>query len=119
MVDLSLPSWVSKGSAYPGQAKGGKLHADQCHWAKMLENFLYLVSVVKVMSRRTIMEQDILLYEDHMQRYLQTLWDLYPGIELAPYQHIALHFGQMEKTMFQKFCMLQNLCVLFNEHLLP
>ncbi|KAF9442396.1 hypothetical protein P691DRAFT_765263 [Macrolepiota fuliginosa MF-IS2] len=176
MVNLSLPSWVSKGPAYPGQEKGGKLHADQwwsfftinlpitltrlwgaepqdSHKAKMLENFLYLVSVVKVVSKRTIVEEDILLYEDHMQKYLKTLWDLYPGIELTPYQHIALHFGdylrrfspthgwrcfaferynyvlqqvstnqlfgQMEKTMFGKFCMLQNLCILFNEHLLP
>ncbi|XP_006460515.1 hypothetical protein AGABI2DRAFT_57528, partial [Agaricus bisporus var. bisporus H97] len=116
MERISLPSWVSRGPAYPGQAKGGKLHADQWRsfftinlpmtlvrlWgtgppesrqAKILENFLYLVSAVKVASQRTISKEDIILYEKHMHRYLTTLWDLYPGIELAPYQHIALHFG--------------------------
>lgn len=117
MSRLILPSWVSKGPAHPGEAKGGKLTADQWRsfftinlpitltrlWggeplgstkAKMLENFMHLVAAVRIASLRNITEERIRLYEEHMHLYLTTLLDLYPGTEITPYQHMALHFGQ-------------------------
>lgn len=117
MGRLVLPSWVPKGPAYPGEAKGGKLHADQWRsfftinlpvtltrlWGSeptgsmkraMLENFLHLVAAVKLASFRNITEEHIHLYEEHMHQYLTTLLQLYPNTKMAPYQHIALHFGE-------------------------
>ncbi|KAJ3563554.1 hypothetical protein NP233_g8865 [Leucocoprinus birnbaumii] len=173
---LSLPSWVPKGPAHPGQAKGGKLHADQWRsfftinlpvtltrlWgsedstsrkALMLENLFELVSAVKIASLRCITDQEINLYEKHFAKYLATLLNLFPGTKIAPYQHIAMHFGEflrrfgpthgwrcfaferynyllqqsstnqilgkMEKTMLDRFCMLQNLRAYFNSRDVP
>lgn len=116
MDRLTLPSWVSRGPAHPGEAKGGKLHADQWRsfftinlpislarlWGsnsadskkqEMLVNFLHLVTAVQLASRHTITEEHVQLYEEHMHQYLATLLPLYPSTKMVPNQHNALHFG--------------------------
>lgn len=113
---LTLPSWVPNGPKHPGSTKQGKLHADQWRsfctinlvvtlvrlWGldppdsekgRMLENFLHLVSAIKYATLRSITEESIVAYEMHLQAYLRTLLDLYPGTELVANQHMALHFG--------------------------
>ncbi|EKM73814.1 hypothetical protein AGABI1DRAFT_96064, partial [Agaricus bisporus var. burnettii JB137-S8] len=105
MDRLTLPSWVSRGPAHPGEAKGGKLHADQWRsfftinlpisltrlWGsnsadskkqEMLVNFLHLVTAVQLASRRTITEEHVQLYEEHMYQYLATLLPLYPSTKM-------------------------------------
>lgn len=117
MDRLTLPSWVPKGPKHPGSTKQGKLHADQWRsfctinlvitlvrlWGqedydskegRMLRNFLHLVSAVKYASLRIVDEESIHAYETHIYAYLQTLLELYPGTELVPNQHMALHFGR-------------------------
>jgi hypothetical protein len=59
----------------------------------MLENFLHLVTAVKIASMRTTSPERAENYEFHMRKYLETLLELYPGIVLTPYQHMALHVG--------------------------
>ncbi|KAJ3567228.1 hypothetical protein NP233_g6497 [Leucocoprinus birnbaumii] len=115
---------------------GGKPHDSREY--KMLRNFLHLVNAVKLGSMRITSIKHSEDYEFHMKKYLETLLELYPGAALSPYQHMALHVGQqlrvldppmlgavllssgqMEKTMFRKFCMMQNLRSLLNEVTLP
>lgn len=116
MARTIVPSWVPRGPKNPGSTKQGKLHADQWRsfctinlvitlirlWGSepkdskeslMLTNFLHLVSAVKYASLRVVTEESILAYENHIHAYLQTLLELYPGTELVPNQHMALHFG--------------------------
>lgn len=117
MQRIQLPSWVSPGPAHPGESKWGKLHADQWRsfctiylpvtlirlWGKeptdsreyrMLQNFLHLVTAVKLGSMRTTSPKRAEEYERHMKAYLKSLLELYPGTEVSPYQHMALHVGQ-------------------------
>ncbi len=116
MAGLTFPSWVTAGPKHPGSTKQGKLHADQWRsfcsinlvvtliriWGleapesekgRMLENFLHLVSAVKYACLRVVNGESINAYESHMYTYLRTLFELYPGTELVPNQHMALHFG--------------------------
>ncbi|KAF7771841.1 hypothetical protein Agabi119p4_6152 [Agaricus bisporus var. burnettii] len=176
MARTIVPSWVPRGPKNPGSTKQGKLHADQWRsfctinlvitlvrlWGSepkdsrerlMLTNFLHLVSAVKYASLRVVTEESIIAYEFNIRAYLRTLLELYPGTELVPNQHMALHFGdqlrrfgpthgwrcfaferfnyllqqvqtntienQMEKTMFNSFCIMQRLRPLFDPSQLP
>ena len=60
----------------------------------MLDNYLDLVKAVELATRYTQTEANIADYEHHMERYLRTLLELYPQIDIQPYQHLALHFGE-------------------------
>lgn len=116
MSQIIVPSWVPRGPKNPGSTKQGKLHADQWRsfctinliviliwiWglkpegsreALMLTNFLHLVTTIKYASLRAVNEKLISAYETHMHAYLRMLLELYPGTELVPNQHMALHFG--------------------------
>lgn len=116
MERLKLPTWVSPAPRLPGEAKFGKFSADQWRafctinlphtltrlWAhgdsrkqQMLVNFMHLVSAVKLATMRTMTPQRIDRYEFHMHKYLTTLIELYPGTNLTPYHHLALHFGEV------------------------
>ncbi|KAJ3493779.1 hypothetical protein NLJ89_g10940 [Agrocybe chaxingu] len=112
---LRLPSWVSPAPRQPGVAKFGKFTADQWRsfctynlvftlirlWGAepegsqkrgMLDNFLQLVTAVKLASMRSMTEDRIRGYADNMHAYLDTLRDLFKGTTLTPYQHLSLHF---------------------------
>lgn len=117
MERIQLPSWVPPGPPHPGETKWGKLHADQWRtfctvhlpvtlarlWGdrplksreyKMLQNFLHLVTAVKLGTTRTTSRRRAKEYEYHMKKYLESLLILFPGIEMTPYQHMALHVGE-------------------------
>ncbi|KAJ3506647.1 hypothetical protein NLJ89_g6753 [Agrocybe chaxingu] len=176
MERLSLPSWVPRAPAHPGEKRWGKFSADQWRtfctlilpitlirlWGshpedsrekQQLDNFLHLVAAVKIGTQRKITKSDIAQYEIHMHTYLTTLLTLYENAEITPYQHLALHFGpllenfgptqswrcfpferynylmqkiptnqkfgELEKTMFRKFCNAQNLRTLFTPPNIP
>ncbi|KAJ3509285.1 hypothetical protein NLJ89_g5302 [Agrocybe chaxingu] len=173
---LQLPSWVTPAPSQPGVAKRGKFTADQWRsfctynlvftlirlWGSekeesqrrgMLNNFLHLVTAVKLGSMRCMTEDRIWQYTEHIFVYLDTLHDLFKGTTLTPYQHLALHipsrlrgfspthawrcftferynfvlqhiptnmkFGELESTMFKRFCMGQNLRALFKPEEIP
>lgn len=117
MRSLHRPSWQANGPTRPGEAKRGKFTADQWRtfctvnlpvtlirlWGgaqegsierRRLDNFMYLVTAVKLATMNAMNEQRILEYEANMRRYLETLLELYPAIRLTPYQHLSLHFGR-------------------------
>ncbi len=113
---IQLPSWVPRAPAHPGETKWGKLTADQWRslctiylpvtltrlWGdklhetreyRMLQNFLHLVTSVKIASMRKTSSDHASDYEFHIQKYLETLLELYPGADVTPYQHMSLHLG--------------------------
>ncbi|KAJ8518276.1 hypothetical protein ONZ45_g4631 [Pleurotus djamor] len=113
MAQSIFPSWISPGPKHPGEARWGKLKADEWKvfctihlpvtllrlWGgdpkklPILDNFMHLVAAIQVVSLREIKEKDILDYEFHMDAYLSSLLKLYPGTHIVPNQHNALHFG--------------------------
>lgn len=118
MERLKLPSWVSPAPKHPGVSKRGKFTADQWRtfctinlvftltrlWGpepkgsrkrRMLDNFMHLVTAIKLANMRKMTTARILRYEFHIHQYLTTLLDLYPGTTISPYQHLSLHYGAL------------------------
>ena len=118
MKRTQFPSWMSTAPAHPGESKWGKFSADQWRtfctqvlpitlirlWGSkpkgsrerdMLDNFMHLVSAIKLATMRKMTPSRIAQYEHHMHTYLQTLLKLYPDITITPYQHLSLHFGSL------------------------
>lgn len=112
------PSWAARPPANPGQQKWGKFTADQWRvfcietlpvtltrlWGnepagsrnrECLDNFMDLITAIKLATAHTITPRRIAEYEEHMERYLRRLLVLYPDTSITPYQHLALHFGAM------------------------
>ncbi|EAU81124.2 hypothetical protein CC1G_09766 [Coprinopsis cinerea okayama7 len=176
MVQLRVPTWQALAPKRPGEKKWGKFTADQWRtfcminlpitlirlWGskpsgsierRRLENFMHLVSAVKLATMHRLNEERIRQYEFHIRQYLTTLLELYPGTTITPYQHLALHFGrqlrsfgpvhawrcfpferynyimqsipknmkfgEMEKTMFVRFCAAQCLRAIYKCFALP
>jgi hypothetical protein len=118
MDRLRLPTWVSPAPRHPGEKKYGKFTADQWRsfciinlvytltrlWGmepegstkrKMLDNFLDLVSAIRIATQREITPDCITKYEKYMKSYLTGVLKLYPGTKITPYQHLALHIGPL------------------------
>jgi len=119
---LSFPSWMTKAPAHPGESKWGNFSADQWRtfcthilpvtlirlWGnrdqstverQQLDNFMHLVSAVKLATMRTITEARVAEYEYHIYEYLRTLLILYPNIKPTAYHHLVLHFGDFLRGM--------------------
>jgi hypothetical protein len=117
MEHLRFPSWMAKAPSHPGEEKWGKFSADQWKtfcihtlsitlvrlWGhkpedslerRQLDNFMHLVSAVKLATMRKVTEEVVARYEYHMHSYLRSLQLLYPDVKLTPYQHLSLHFGE-------------------------
>lgn len=119
-----LPSWIGRVPNDFGSASAGTLSADEWRTActvnlvtslvrlwggdsdsaerRMLDNFLELVTAVKVATQRTITDEDIVKYESHMKRYLEGYIELYSDTHghhlLHPYHHISLHIGKFLRS---------------------
>ncbi|KAJ7138672.1 hypothetical protein C8R43DRAFT_955157 [Mycena crocata] len=110
------PSWLAMGPSHPGESKWGKLSADQwrsfcsihlvitlirlwgsfppeSHEHQRLVNFMHLQAAVTLATARYMTPARIDLYEGHMEAYLVSLLELYPGTSITPYQHLSLHYG--------------------------
>jgi len=61
----------------------------------MLDNYMDLVTAVKVASMRTMTPARIASYNLHMDRYLKNVLELYPQINLTPNHHLSAHFGEL------------------------
>ncbi|KAJ2917170.1 hypothetical protein MD484_g3226, partial [Candolleomyces efflorescens] len=116
IAQLNLPSWHPTSPPCPGEQTWGKFTAAQWRtfcvvnlpvtlirlWGDAprgsvqelrLNNFIHLVTAVKIASMYSLDEDRIKKYEYHMHAYLTSLLQLYPGLQLTPYQHLSLHFG--------------------------
>lgn len=119
MARMKTPSWLSLAPKHPGEASWGKLTADQWRtfclvnlpvtlirlWGsghdalrreyRVLQNFMDLISAIKIACARRITPAEIKEYEILMHRYLVTLLELFPGTNISPYQHLSLHLGSL------------------------
>lgn len=117
MEKTHLPSWVTPLPKNVGSAQAGSLGADEWRtlclihlpitlvrlWAndspsresQMLENFMDLITAVKLASMRTTNSARIKAYEFHMQKYLSSLPMLYPGTTITPNHHLSLHLSEV------------------------
>ena len=112
-----LPSWVTKAPSNIGTARCRSLSADQWRVActvnlvislirlwgpfsedikerQMLDNFMDLITAIKLASRRILTEQTINDYQFRMTWYLKRYIQLYPDHGLHPYHHLTLHLPQ-------------------------
>ncbi|KAG2745834.1 hypothetical protein P692DRAFT_20849864 [Suillus brevipes Sb2] len=107
---------------------------------KMYRNFMDLIIAVRFAHMRTMTAERISQYRLHMVRYLTDMKLLYPGAHVVPsvgpvhawrcfpferynflLQQIPtnMKFGELEQTMFNRFCEAQNLRALFCAEKLP
>ncbi|KAL6303846.1 hypothetical protein BKA93DRAFT_734280 [Sparassis latifolia] len=116
MDAVVLPSTLTPPPRRPGTSSG-KLEADELRtfctinltisliWAwgskpsdsreyRMLQNFMDLITAMKLASLRTMTSERITRYRRHMHRYLRTLLELFPGTMISPNQHNSLHLPE-------------------------
>ncbi|KDQ06169.1 hypothetical protein BOTBODRAFT_181838 [Botryobasidium botryosum FD-172 SS1] len=120
MGNTDLPSWIGRTPKNIGTTLHGKPSADEWRnfftvslvitlipiWSvkgdrfkKMLDNFMELVAAVKLAHSRSTSSELNDAYQSHMARYVEGLLELFPGHNLAPNHHLALHL----KTLFESF----------------
>lgn len=120
-----MPNYIGRAPTRPGDAGGRKFTADQWKsfcilhlpytltrlWGpyrhstdaaeqrkyEALQNFLHLVSAVKLATARVVTTDMITRYEEEYTTYLRGLLQLYPGTRIESYQHLMIHFGTFLK----------------------
>ena len=113
-----LPSEISPVPREVGSPSAGKLTADQWRtfctvhlvislvrlWgkgrsdsrrAKILDNFLHLVTLTNLLHMRQMTPERIKSIEEEILIYLEGLRSLYPHFSLVPKHHMALHLPAM------------------------
>ena len=118
MERIQLPTWVSRTPNHPGESDWGKFTADNWRsfclinlpitltrlWGgkpresreyRMLDNYMHLITAIKLATSRNITAGHISAYQAHMHAYLKSLLILYPNTSITTYQHLALHFGTL------------------------
>lgn len=121
IVRMSSPSWLASVPRDLGEARHGKLKADQWRvlgtvylpislvrlWEqpdiddeeeasmriKMLEATIALVSAIRLATADITSHSKIALYTHQMHTYLSLLKELVPDYNLHPNHHMALHLG--------------------------
>lgn len=121
IVRMCTPSWLASVPCDLGEARHGKLKADQWRvlgtvylpvslmrqWEepdtdddeealmrqKMLEATIALISAIRVATSQTASHVKATLYLKHMHTYLSLLRELVPTYDLHPNHHMALHLG--------------------------
>ncbi|KAI0650959.1 hypothetical protein C8Q79DRAFT_901952 [Trametes meyenii] len=116
ITKTSLPSWLETPPRNFGSPSHGKLKAD--HWRtigtvslvmtlvrlwgtagasieerEVLDNFISLAVAVDLATRRSMDRPRAALYDQYMQRYLQSLRSLF-NHSLVPNHHLSLHLPQ-------------------------
>ena len=112
-----LPSWISPAPPNWGTAKRGKLSADNWRvictihlpitlirlWGReqgrkqqLLQNFMDLVSAVRIANMHVSSKNQIDAYNTYIFRYIAGLKELYPDESIAPTHHTALHLGDIQ-----------------------
>lgn len=114
MSQCRLPSWLSPAPPNWGTAARGKLSADNWKmvgtihlpvtliwiWRnekgrkrELLDNFMDLVTAVRLSNMRVASAEQIDAYDHHISRYVSALGDLFGLKSLLPNHHGALHVG--------------------------
>ncbi|KLO05603.1 hypothetical protein SCHPADRAFT_839192 [Schizopora paradoxa] len=111
MKNTILPSWLESPPRNLGNSSHGKLKADQWRtscsvslvitlirlWAgdpktqPMLDNFIHLVTAVKIATSRSTSESRITSYDNHIKDYVTGMVALYGSDSLRSNHHIAFH----------------------------
>ncbi|KAH9923087.1 uncharacterized protein B0H18DRAFT_878881, partial [Fomitopsis serialis] len=123
MRDIVLPSEVSRAPGKAGAPGQGSLSADEWRtfctvnlvitlgWAwgslpsdrrerKLLDNFMNLVTVVKLATARSVTSRSLWEIQTNMHQYLKQLLVLFPGTSVSPYQHMCLgHLATVFETL--------------------
>lgn len=116
MECTQLPTWVGSVPCNWGTTQRGKLSADQWRtictihlpitlirlWRNetgrkkdLLNNFMDLVSAVRIANMRVSSRNQIQAYNKHIFRYVYDMQTLYPNENLKPTHHAALHLGDI------------------------
>lgn len=116
MEHTQLPSWIGYAPRNWGTQERGKLNADHYRvicsihlpitlirlWEgetgrkkELLENFMHLVSAVRIANMRVSSMNQIKSYNIHIFRYVQGIKTLFPTHKLKPNAHAALHIGDI------------------------
>ncbi|EGO04667.1 hypothetical protein SERLA73DRAFT_149084 [Serpula lacrymans var. lacrymans S7.3] len=116
MESTILPSWISCAPPDWGTTTRGKLKANNWHtictihlpitlirlWCNnigrrrdMLQNFMDLVSAVRIANVQVTSRSQIQAYNKHIFCYVDGIKRLYPDQRLRPNHHAALHMGDM------------------------
>ncbi len=61
---------------------------------QMLEHFIHLAKAILILDLRFSSNELSILYEEHIQRYLADLAELYPDIVIKITHHVAQHAGE-------------------------
>ena len=72
----------------------GNREGEMERFQAMLDNFMDLVTAVKLGSKRTLSREIIQEYDIHIFRYMNRMLELYPSANMVPNHHLALHFGE-------------------------
>ena len=115
MTRTQLPTWIRPAPPNWGTTERGKLSADQWRiictvhlpitlihlWYKeggrkreLLNNFMDLVSAVRIANMRITSPDQIRTYNHYIYRYATRLKELYPAETLKPTLHAALHLAE-------------------------
>ncbi|KAI0375837.1 hypothetical protein BV20DRAFT_932781 [Pilatotrama ljubarskyi] len=117
IVKTSFPSWLERPPRNFGSPSHGKLKAD--HWRTvctvsmvitlvrlwgsstaspkqkaLLDNFIHLVSAVDLATRRSVDQDRIDKFDDHLMQYLAGLQRLFDWHHLVPNHHLSLHLKE-------------------------
>ena len=116
MKKTQLPSWITPAPHDWGTPKRGKLSADNWRvvctihlpitliwlWkneagrkGQLLENFMDLVTAVRLANMRVSSPGQVEAYDKHIFRYVQGIQTLFPQHPLRPIHHGALHIGDI------------------------
>ncbi|KAJ3525918.1 hypothetical protein NMY22_g10376 [Coprinellus aureogranulatus] len=116
MSRTRLPSWLTPAPRDWGTSRRGKLSAD--NWRiiccihlpitlirlfgsstgrprQLLDNFMHLVSAVRIATMRTSSPEQVAAYNTHIFEYTRGALELYPDYSLLPSHHGALHIGDV------------------------
>jgi hypothetical protein len=116
MDRTQLPSWITPVARDWGTVRRGKLSAD--NWRviccihlpitlirlfgssegrprSLLDNFMHLVSAVRIATMRHSSPAQIEAYMSHIMAYSRGTLELFPEYSVLPSHHAALHIGDM------------------------
>ncbi|KAJ7123995.1 hypothetical protein C8R43DRAFT_899328 [Mycena crocata] len=118
IASIDLPTWVARPPKNLGEAKHGKLKAQEyltlftvilplvipeLWWKgdekerKLLENFYHLIACTNIISSFSTSNAEADEYTAHYVAYRSDLPELFPGFRSMPNHHFAMHNGQLLK----------------------
>ena len=130
--ETSTPSWIGSVRSNVGDARAGKLKADEwrllftiylplalvskwgegnedpgstvaCRSRQLLDHTMELVSAVSLACSRTTSHQKARRYEGHIREYLRTMRDVHPNASVTTNMHMATHIQEFMRLFGPTF----------------